>query len=179
MTVDDAYTVRDVQTVSLSVPFTECHVAADWPMRRLIGLTMGPGWRKSIEGAIGGVWGCTHLRELVFNSATAAFQAIPSYRSTNGGTLPVPEPGAGSDKPPFYMNQCMSWSFEGPVIKRLAPRFTAHREPIRKRHDAGQKLGRDRPRGSNLVAPSTRAIVGGVTNRRETIVFFRVEWPCH
>src|SRR5690606_22654145 len=56
------------------------------PMRKLIGLTMGPGWRKAIEGAIGGTGGCTHLRELVFNAATAAFQMIPHYRATHGGT---------------------------------------------------------------------------------------------
>lgn len=123
LTIDDTYSIRYVQTASMAVPFVECHAAADRPMRQLIGLTMGPGWRKSIEGAIGGVAGCTHLRELVFNAATVAYQAIPSHRSTNGGTLPIPQPGAGADKPPFYMNQCMSWSFEGPVIKRLAPRF--------------------------------------------------------
>lgn len=123
LTVDDDFTIRDVQTASQAVPFPECHAAAEEPMRKLIGLKMSSGWRKAIEGAIGGVAGCTHLRELVFNAATPAFQAIPFYRATQGGTRPVPEPGAGSDKPPFYMGQCMSWSFEGTVMKRLAPRF--------------------------------------------------------
>ena len=72
LTVDDALTIRDVQTGSVNVPFPECHQAAADPMRKLVGLTMGPGWRKAIDGAIGGVAGCTHLRELVFNAATAA-----------------------------------------------------------------------------------------------------------
>jgi hypothetical protein len=26
-------------------------------------------------------------------------------------------------KPPFYMGQCMTWAFEGPVVQRLAPQF--------------------------------------------------------
>jgi hypothetical protein len=121
LTVDDSFKIRDVQTGALNVPFPECHAAADEPMRKLIGLTMGPGWRKAIEGAIGGVGGCTHLRELVFNAATAAFQTIPHYREIQRGSDSAPTRADG--KPPFYMGQCMTWSFEGPVVQRHAPQF--------------------------------------------------------
>jgi hypothetical protein len=120
LTVDDTLTIRAVQTAATNVPFDECQVPAAAPMQKLVGLTMGPGWRKAIEGAIGGVGGCTHLRELVFNAATAAFQMIPHYRATHGG--PRDEVPA-SGKPPFYMGQCMTWSFQGPVVQRLAPQF--------------------------------------------------------
>src|SRR6188768_266427 len=85
LTVDDDLTIRAVQTGAINTPFDECQVPADAPMQKLVGLTMGPGWRKAIDGAIGGVGGCTHLRELVFNAATAAFQMIPHYRATQGG----------------------------------------------------------------------------------------------
>lgn len=122
LTLDDSLTIRDVQTASPNVPFAECHVAAQDPMRKLVGLTMGTGWRRAIDGAIGGVGGCTHLRELVFNAATAAFQMIPHYRATQGGAKKDDIPAAGG-KPPFYMGQCMTWSFEGPVVQRLAPQF--------------------------------------------------------
>lgn len=121
LTVDDSLTIRDVQTATAAVPFGECHAAGGAPMRKLVGLTMGPGWRKAIDGAIGGVAGCTHLRELVFNAATAAFQMIPHYREVERGSSQAP--GAAGDKPPFYMGQCMTWSFEGPVVARLAPQF--------------------------------------------------------
>jgi hypothetical protein len=121
LTVDDGLTIRDVQTAAANVPFQECHVATSEPMRKLVGLTMGPGWRKAIDGAIGGVAGCTHMRELVFNAATAAFQMIPHYRATQGGRKDdMPKAG---DKPPFYMGQCMTWAFDGPVVQRLAPQF--------------------------------------------------------
>ncbi|MGV3573044.1 MAG: DUF2889 domain-containing protein [Ramlibacter sp.] len=129
LTIDDQFTIHDVQTGVQAVPFGECHRAADAPMRKLVGLTMGPGWRKTIEGAIGGVAGCTHLRELVFNAATAAFQMIPHYRELERGRSPNP-PGATGDKPPFYLGQCMTWSFEGPVVQRLMPRF--YRGPVTK-----------------------------------------------
>ena len=117
LTLDDGFTIRAVQTASTKVPFRECHIAADEPMQKLVGLTMGRGWRKAIEGAIGGVAGCTHLRELVFNAATAAFQMIPHYRETHGGSAPR------GDQPPFYMGNCFSWRFDGPVVLKFAPQF--------------------------------------------------------
>ena len=122
LTVDDRLTIRHVQTAVAAAPFDECRQPAAEPMQQLVGLTMGPGWRKAIDGAIGGVGGCTHLRELVFNAATAAFQMIPHYRATHGGTK-VDAPSAGA-RPPFYMGQCMTWAFDGPVVQRLAPQFS-------------------------------------------------------
>jgi hypothetical protein len=120
LTVDDRLTIRRVQTAAVNTPFDECQVPADAPMQKLVGLTMGPGWRKAIDEAIGGVAGCTHLRELVFNAATAAFQMIPHYRATQrGGEERFPADGS----PPFYMGKCMSWAFDGPVVQRLAPQF--------------------------------------------------------
>jgi hypothetical protein len=120
LTVDDGFTIRAVQSAAANVPFHECHAAAAEPMQKLVGLTMGPGWRKKIEGAIGGVAGCTHLRELVFNAATAAFQMIPHYRATHGGRK---DEMAADGTPPFYMGQCMTWDFAGPVVQRVAPQF--------------------------------------------------------
>ena len=128
LTIDDGFTIRDVQTAADAAPFDECQLAAHAPMRKLIGLTMGPGWRKKIEGAIGGVAGCTHLRELVFNAATAAFQMVPHHREVERGSNSPPRNTDG--KPPFYMGQCMTWAFDGPVVQRLAPQF--YRRPATK-----------------------------------------------
>jgi hypothetical protein len=124
LTVDDNFTIRAVETAAAKVPFQECQLPAAAPMQKLVGLTMGPGWRKAIDLAIGGVGGCTHLRELVFNAATAAFQMIPHHRAWEAGQGDdIPATG----KPPFYMGQCMTWAFEGPVVQRHAPQF--YRKP--------------------------------------------------
>jgi hypothetical protein len=121
LTLDDHLTVRAVQTAVAAAPFAECQQPAGEPMQKLVGLTMGPGWRKAIDHAIGGVAGCTHYRELVFNAATAAFQMIPYYKASQGGKrAEIPGPGS---KPPFFMNKCMSWRFDGPVVQRIAPHF--------------------------------------------------------
>lgn len=120
LTLDDELTIRAVQTAVAAVPFRECHQPAGEPMQKLVGLRMGPGWRRALEAAIGGVAGCTHLRELVFNAATAAFQMIPGYKRDGARHDILPGPGR---EPPFFMGKCFSWAFDGPVVKRLAPHF--------------------------------------------------------
>ena len=120
VTLDDGLTIRDIQTVTQAAQFGECQNAVEAPMRKLVGLTMGPGWRKAIEGAIGGAAGCTHLRELIFNAATAAFQTIPGYKARKAL---APGQQIVFQKPPFFMGQCMAWAFDGPVVQRVAPQF--------------------------------------------------------
>ena len=129
LTLDDNLTIRAVQTAAVNAPFQECQAPAGEPMQKLVGLTMGPGWRRMIEGAIGGVAGCTHLRELVFNAATAAYQMIPHYRATQSGRK---DEATADGKPPFYMGQCMTWAFDGPVVQRLAPVFYRAPDRIKK-----------------------------------------------
>ena len=120
LTVDDALKIVDVETDMLATPFGECVKAAE-PMRRLIGATLGKGWRKAIDSAIGGVEGCTHLRELLFNMATAALQAIPPYmqhQRRERGDAPTQDPQA-----PPYIGQCLSWRRDGPAVQRIYPQF--------------------------------------------------------
>lgn len=128
LTVDNTLTVRAVQTSVEAAPFPECQLPAAAPMQKLVGLTMGRGWRRQIEQAIGGVAGCTHYRELVFNAATAAFQMIPYHLASEGGRkVDMPPPGS---QPPFFMGKCMSWAFDGPVVQRLVPHFHRAKEKV-------------------------------------------------
>ena len=121
VTLDDDLKIHAIRSTSPSTPFPECLHATGDPMQKLVGMTMGPGWRKKIEGAIGGTGGCTHMRELIFNAATAAFQTIPGYKARKARVPGAPRPIPS--KPPFYMGQCMAWALDGPVVQRHAPHF--------------------------------------------------------
>lgn len=110
VTVDDAMVVRDIAVAMDGVPHAECP-QAQAPMHKMIGCTMGRGWRKAIEHNLGGIRSCTHLRELLFNMATAAFQTMPEGLST------------ASDAPPPHLGQCMTWDFNGPAVERHYPVF--------------------------------------------------------
>jgi len=41
-----------------------------------VGCSMARGWRQAIQKHLGGVESCTHLRELLFNLATATGKAV-------------------------------------------------------------------------------------------------------
>lgn len=128
-TVDDDMVIRDIATSMDGTPFGAC-VKAEDPMRRMIGLRMGPGWRFAIEKALGGVAGCAHLRELLFNMATAAYQTIPGYRSQmrREAGLPVRE---DESTPPFHLGKCMTWDFNGPQVAQIYPKFVGW-QPVKR-----------------------------------------------
>lgn len=121
VTIDDRMTIHDIAAAMDHTPFGECTRGED-PMRRLVGASMGPGWRHTIEKALGGVQGCTHLRELLFNIATAAYQTVFPYRERERRLSGV-RPGASAE-PPYHLGRCIAWDFEGPVVARHYPQFS-------------------------------------------------------
>jgi hypothetical protein len=129
VTVDDALAIQEISSSMDHTPFNECQQGND-PMQRMVGVTMGPGWRQAIERALGGTRGCTHLRELLFNMATAAYQTIPGYRHHLRKQAGLPEPD--SDKPPYHLGKCLAWDFDGPVVLRHHPKFAGW-QPLKRR----------------------------------------------
>jgi hypothetical protein len=99
LTLDDALKVIDAVAIMPGTPFNEC-TAASHPVRGLIGATVGPGWRRAIDDAMGGVQGCTHVRELIQAMATVAYQTIPNYRAHERNVEPtrtIENPGIKSE----------------------------------------------------------------------------------
>ena len=125
LTVDDKMTIREVAVAMPSTPFPECQQSKA-PFDRLIGRTLGPGWRKAIEETMGGIRGCTHLRELLFNMATAAYQTIPLYRARLRKLAGLPAPVL--KRPPPHMGKCLAWDFNGPQVARNKPQFAGWKD---------------------------------------------------
>lgn len=124
ITVDDAMKISAMAVSMAAAPFPECQQAKP-PMARLIGCTLGRGWRKAIEHALGGTQGCAHLRELLFNMATVAYQTIPHYRHHLRREAGLPDPVL--KRPPPHIGQCLAWDFDGAVVKRHRPQFAGWR----------------------------------------------------
>lgn len=119
VTIDEQMVVRDIAVDMESFPHSPCPQAQD-PMRRMIGCTLGRGWRKAIEQNLGGIQGCTHLRELLYNLATAAFQTLSSsFAPSSDG------------RPPVHLGQCLSWDFNGPVVEKVYPMFFRWQPPAK------------------------------------------------
>ena len=112
LTVDQGFVIRDIAVSMNHIPHDDCPKAQP-PMQHLIGCTLGGGWRRAIEEHLGGIQGCAHLRELLFNMATAAFQTM--YASSTAATSP--------DKPPPHLGKCVAWDFNTPLVQRRYPMF--------------------------------------------------------
>jgi hypothetical protein len=119
-TLDETLTIREIAATMNGKPQTECALATH-PMQQLVGCTMGPGWRATLERHLGGIKGCTHLRELMFNMATAAFQTIPTHHELL--LRQAGEPVGDDGRPPYHLGKCMSWDFDGPLVQKHFPQF--------------------------------------------------------
>lgn len=119
VTLDDQMVIQDIVTSMDDIPHDTC-AQAPQHMHRLKGQRMGPGWRKVIQAHIGGTEGCTHLREMLFNMATAAYQTLPSgqwqRREQRGQAHPAV-------REPFFLNQCHTWAYNSPTVQRSYPMF--------------------------------------------------------
>ncbi|MDH6421950.1 DUF2889 domain-containing protein [Polynucleobacter sphagniphilus] len=111
LTVNQELVIQAIEVAMDSHPHPECPEVIP-PMDSLIGARLGKGWRKTIELHLGGIKGCTHLRELLASMATAAFQAVP------GALFDADE-----NKPPLYLGTCKSWDFDGAAVLRHYPKF--------------------------------------------------------
>ncbi|HYF21541.1 MAG TPA: DUF2889 domain-containing protein [Ramlibacter sp.] len=119
LTIDESLVIQAIATTVDHAPYGECQ-QGNAPVQQLVGARLGPGWRQAIEQALGGVRGCTHLRELLFNMATAAYQALFPVLERRRRE----EAAATGQKPaPGHLNGCIAWDSRGPVTARLYPHF--------------------------------------------------------
>lgn len=110
-TVDARLAVQAIEVVMDSHPLGHCPEATR-ALQTMVGCSMARGWRKAINENLGGVASCTHLRELLFNMATAAFQSVPGVFGD-----------ADPSQPPRHLGQCLGWDFNGPGVARYYPQF--------------------------------------------------------
>lgn len=116
VTVNTQLVVQAIEACMQAHPVQGCPAALD-AMQRMVGCSMARGWRKAIETNLAGITGCTHMRELLNNMATATFQSIVSAFST------TPE------QPPAYLGRCTGWNFNGPAVMQYYPQFAGWHIP--------------------------------------------------
>src|SRR6195952_3317461 len=75
LTVDETMHITAVEAVSDKTPYVMCPTAAP-NFVRLVGMQIKAGFLREASHAVGGTAGCTHLRELLQQMATTAFQTI-------------------------------------------------------------------------------------------------------
>ena len=123
VTIDNEFVIRDVVAVTDNSPFKICPEITS-VYKTLVGIRMGPGWRKAIRKKVGGVQGCTHLTELLFPMATVAMQTI--WPLLNHKRKAVDSDTPKSDKSsnrPIVLDTCHAWSTDSLIVKENAPNY--------------------------------------------------------
>jgi hypothetical protein len=131
LTIDADMTIVGSEAATAAGPFPICP-DVNPNFERLIGLHIGPGWRRAIRERLGGVEGCTHLVELLGPLATTAYQTIYGEKArvrreaeARGETAPSPDgpetDGSGKRPRPRLLNSCHAFSDTGPVVAKLFP----------------------------------------------------------
>ena len=80
---------------------------------KLVGLTVKPGFLKAVNERLGGIMGCTHIREVMQQMATVLFQTTDPARTRREEA----HPHHGPKKPPRLLNTCFAYDSAGEVVK--------------------------------------------------------------
>jgi Protein of unknown function (DUF2889) len=111
MTVDSSLTIVACEAVTQDAPFAACPGGAA-TFGRLVGLSIRVGFLRDANARIGGVEGCTHIRELLQQMATVAVQTTYVLPARQGN-----EQAGGSR----MLNTCYAYAADGEVVKRRWP----------------------------------------------------------
>ena len=108
MTVDEQMTIVAFEASTERGPYTICPQAAP-NFARLEGLQIGRGFLKAANARVGGTVGCTHLRELLQQMATVAFQTLYAKRAKRQQAPNAEATAKGNAKPPL-LGTCLAYA---------------------------------------------------------------------
>lgn len=115
LTLDDSLTIQAIEAVTDFSPHKVCPAVTP-NFQRMVGVKIGPGWRKAIRDRLGGSAGCTHLAEMLVAMATPAYQTIFPILSRERR-----KEGKGGDAWPGLVNSCHAYKEDGDLVKRYWP----------------------------------------------------------
>jgi hypothetical protein len=123
MTVDEDMVITACEAASDHTPFAVCPGATP-NFARLAGLSIGPGFNRSVNERVGGVEGCTHLRELLAQMATVAFQTMWPIRSQRMASQRAAEAQGAPRRRPALLGTCHAYAPSSPVVRKKWPEWS-------------------------------------------------------
>lgn len=121
LTIDLDMNVVDAEASTDTGPYPYCGDVTP-RFKSLVGLKIGPGWRREINARLGGVKGCTHLVELLGPLGTTAFQATGRAREERARALPP------TGKKPYQIGSCHVYGEDSPAVLERWPEYYRPRE---------------------------------------------------
>jgi hypothetical protein len=116
LTLDARRTIVTLQSTMAATPYSGCS-GVNPNFQRLVGLSVGRGFRKALRERIGGVEGCTHVLALLDAMAAAAMQAGASNDHLQRHLGPTPPARVFSID--ALVDSCWSYRADGEVVQAL------------------------------------------------------------
>ena len=127
VTIDETMTIVACEAVTEHGPFAACPGGAQH-MGRLVGLTIKAGFLREANARVGGIDGCTHLRELLQQVGTTAFQTLWPVRVRRAeerrrrlAAQGRSEAEIASEASPVLLNTCYAYADTRETVKRRWP----------------------------------------------------------
>ena len=121
LTIDTDLVVQSAEALTESAPFNICSAIND-SITALKGLKITSGWRRSVQDAMGGLKGCTHINQLLTGPlATTAYQSIIPRKNQKINI--AKSKTMRTKQRPAVINTCHAFDAKGVNVKRLWPEF--------------------------------------------------------
>jgi hypothetical protein len=114
ITLNEDMIIVGCEAVTDKGPFRICPDAAP-NFAALVGLSVKSGFLKAAAERIGGVHGCTHLREMLQQMGTVAYQTLYSVR--------VARAQQPTTRRPALIDSCYAYAADGEQVRRRWPEF--------------------------------------------------------
>jgi hypothetical protein len=121
MTVDAQGVIQDMQARAQSHPHAVCQQGAV-NFSRLIGLSIRKGFTKAVAERLESRDSCTHIREMLQQMATVAFQSMREARQKSYGAREVAKP--------VLADSCIAWASDGEWVKVRFPAYYTGAEAL-------------------------------------------------
>lgn len=113
MTVDEDLVIVSCEAATDYAPYSICPQAAP-NFARMAGVRIGAGFSRAVKERVGGVVGCTHLREVLGQMATVAYQTLVVLRPKRLAAAAA----AGVTLRNNQIGTCLAYAPDSPVVLR-------------------------------------------------------------
>ncbi len=113
LTLDQAFNIVDAFACSDGVPYPGYCDTIGPAYKKLIGLNLVRGFRRTVGEMFADVRGCTHITELLLSLPTAAIQTFATFRRED----------EDSPEKPFQLDRCHALETSAQAVRRYYPRW--------------------------------------------------------
>lgn len=118
VTLDDSNKVVDIHSALDTIPYPSCPEVGIG-VNKLIGCTIGSGWKEIVREKLPQQLACTHLNELLVALATVVFQTRGFGKSPQESS-PLRQLRESGERP-FFVGKCHSWKTDGDTVREVFP----------------------------------------------------------